>query len=357
MALQYVARPGLPSGGSAATQSLDLFLKTYTGEVLKTFKEVNVMRGLTRRRTLMSGRSAQFLGIGDLTAGYHTIGDNILIDNGYLQTPKQGEKLIHIDKELLSAVVIPNIEEAMSQYDYREPMTTGQGRALALKYDRQLFKVGIQGSRSTAGVPVANVMETNPVSTGDWNATGALASATLNGLTTGSAASAVIGTEVLRLAVVAAQTFDERDVPSTGRFFALPPVLYWSLVLNKDLVNRDYGGESNGVFYDGRVWRCAGFQLVPTNNLPNTNDTDETHKMVADGGAPNPVTANVYEGDYSLTKGLFWHQDALATVELLGLKMEQEYKIELRGTLMVASYALGHGFLRSDSLIELASVA
>lgn len=351
MSLQYTARPGLPSGGSAGSAALDLFLKVYTGEVLKTFTETNVMRALTRRRTIMNGRSAQFLGIGDLTAAYHTIGDNILIDNGYLQTPKQGEKLIHIDKELLSAVVIPNIEEAMAQYDYRGPMSEGQGRALGLKYDKQLFRVGVQGSRAGVGVPVANVMPFNPTSPSPWSATGGLASAALNDADAGKQPTAAIGTAVVELAIMAAQTFDEREVPRSERYFAVPPVIYWSLVLNKTLIEREYGGEGNGVFHDGKVWRCAGFQLVMTNNLPNSNETDDSNQMVTGG------QANDYSADFSLTKGLFWHRDALATVELLGLKMEQEYKVELRGTLMVASYALGHGFLRSDSLIELQSAA
>lgn len=351
MSLQFIARPGLPSGGTAATQALDLFLKKYTGEVLTTFKETNVMRQYTKRRTITAGRSAQFLGIGNLTAAYHTIGDNILIDSGYLQTPKQGEKLIHIDKELLSAVVIPNIEEAMAQYDYRAPMSMGQGRALALQYDKALLRVGVLGSRGTTGTPVANVMPVNPTSGGSWSATGGLANAALDAADPGGAATAAIGTATVALAVVAAQTFDEREIPRENRYFAVTPVVYWSLVLNKELINRDYNGDGNGVFYDGRVWRCAGFQLIMTNNLPNSNESSSwSNKMETDEG-------NTYGADFSLTKGLFWHEGALATVELLGLKMEQEYKIELRGTLMVASYAVGHGFLRSDSLIELQSVA
>lgn len=360
MALQYSARPGFPAGGTLGTQALDLFLKVYTGEVLKTFKETNVMRGLTRRRTLMSGRSAQFLGVGKMTAGYHTIGDNILIDSGYLQQPLQGEKLIHIDKELLSAVVIPNIEEAMSQYDYRGPMSEGQGRVLGLEYDKALFKVGIKGSRSATGIPINSAtlgFPNNPATGGSWSGTRGLVSASLNGAVAGGAASSTIGAGALALAVVAAQTFDEREVPRSDRYFAVNPCVYWSLVLNKELLNHEQGGASNGVFYDGTIWRCAGFQLVMTNNLPSTNDTSEAHKMIDDGAGANPALANDYAADYTLTKGLFWHKDALATVELLGLKMEQEYKVELRGTLMVASYAVGHGFLRSDSLIEMQSAA
>jgi len=50
-------------------------------------------------------------------------------------------------------------------------------------------------------------------------------------------------------------------------------------------------------------------------------------------------------------------KEAVGTVKLLDLAMESEYDIRRQGTLMVAKYAMGHGILRPECAIELATGA
>jgi len=49
------------------------------------------------------------------------------------------------------------------------------------------------------------------------------------------------------------------------------------------------------------------------------------------------------------TKGLFFTPSAIGTVKLMDLAMENEYEIRTQGNLMVAKYAMGHGWLRPSA--------
>ena len=46
---------------NGANDAQALFLKVFSGEILTTFEEMNVMKGLHTIRTISNGKSAQFL--------------------------------------------------------------------------------------------------------------------------------------------------------------------------------------------------------------------------------------------------------------------------------------------------------
>ena len=73
-----------------ATGDVDsLFLKVFSGEILTTFEEQNVMKDLHMVRTISSGKTAQFPVTGVASAAYHTVGEDIVDgSNGYLSTIK-----------------------------------------------------------------------------------------------------------------------------------------------------------------------------------------------------------------------------------------------------------------------------
>ena len=76
-------------GQSNLTGDTDaLFLKVFSGEVLTTFEENNIMMPLHRVRTISSGKTAQFPTTGVAEAKYHTPGESLFGDE-YLS-------LIHI---------------------------------------------------------------------------------------------------------------------------------------------------------------------------------------------------------------------------------------------------------------------
>ena len=94
-----------------ASGDLNTFLKVFSGEVLATFKE-NQMLGMTSVRQIASGKSAQFPVIGTTTSGYHTPGNEITGSS-----IKHAEKTITIDDLLLSSAFLSNLDEAKNHYD------------------------------------------------------------------------------------------------------------------------------------------------------------------------------------------------------------------------------------------------
>ena len=141
----------------------------------------------------------------------------------------------------------------------------------------------------------------------------------------------------------AAQTLDEKDVPSSDRYLFVKPEHYYKLVQDTTALNRDWGG--SGSYSDGKIIRIAGIQIVETNNLPSADLSSSQDKN------------ELYKKDFSKTLGLIMHKTGVGTVKLLELSTESDYVIGLQGTLTVAKMAIGHGILRPEACIELAKKA
>jgi hypothetical protein len=294
-----------------------LFLKVFAGEVLTAFAEKNVLLEKTTVRSISSGKSAQFPVTGNFSAAYHTPGNEILGES-----MNHAERVITIDDLLISNTFIANIDEAKNHYDVRANYSAKLGQALANTADRQMFQVGIQAARAaatvTGGFGGARIVDADFLTSSDDLIAGLFA---------------------------AAQAFDEKDVPEDERYAFVRPAQYYALAQNTKVLNKDWGGA--GAYADGKVLRIAGLTIVATNHLPSTNITTGT----------NAGTATRYAVDARTTAALVMQKEAIGTVKLLDLAMESEYDIRRQGTLMVAKYAMGHGILRPECSIELATGA
>lgn len=304
----------VPSRLGQANQSGDaraLFLLKYAGEVLTAFAENNVALQRSMVRTIDNGKSAQFPVFGKGGAQYHTPGVEI---NG--TTVPHNERIITIDDLLIADRFIANIDEAMNHYDVRAPYTRDTGRALAQAMDLNILRVGILTARASASV------------TGGFGGTRIV-----------SANSRTVAADLIAAAFAAAQAMDEKDVPDTDRFLFLRPQQYYLLVNSgHPLVNRDFSPD-NGNVAEGVVYKVAGFTIVKTNNLPQTNVT---------------TGPTAYQGNFTNVTALAMHNTAVGTVKLMDLSTEMEYQIQRQGTLIVAKYACGHGILRPEAAVEIA---
>lgn len=295
---------------NAAGDSKALFLKVASGEVLTAFTRTTQFMDKHIVRNITSGKSAQFPATGRTTARYHTPGEEILGLN-----IKQAERIITIDDLLISDVFIANFDEAMSHFELRGEYSKQIGEALAQNFDKNVAQVGVLAAR---------------------------ASAVVDGLPGGSrVVNAAMKTDSSVLAAsffTAAQTFDEKDVPAGDRWGFLKPAQYYLLAQDKDVINKDWNG--SGDYSKGAVYSIADIPFVKTNNLPTTN--------VATG-------PTAYHGDFTTTAALVMNRAAIGTVKLMDLAMEAEYDIRRQGTLMVGKYAVGHGILRPECALELAT--
>lgn len=311
---------------NATGDSFALFLKTFAGEVLTTFETQTVFKALHTIRTIKNGKSAQFPVTGIASAAYHTPGESIAdAGNSYLSTIKHGERLINIDKMLLSSAFIANLDEAQNHYDVRSIYTTEIGRALAREFDKTIARVIVKAARTAAYLGLNNA--------GTKLAKGA------SGLDTGAEIAAAI--------YEAAEELDKKNVPDDSRYCVLRPTEYYKLV--RELAEPSKPSPV-GSYVDGSVARVANVTIVKSNNVPADNFTSTSNQASA-------VTNNDYTVDMTSTVGLVFHPAAVGTVKLLDLAVESEYQIERQGTLMVAKYAMGHGILRPECAVELSSAA
>ena len=142
------SRVGLKQGGS---DNQELFLKKFSGEILTTFEEKNIMKPLHTIRTISDGKSAQFPVTGVASAKYHTVGQNIADSgNSYLSDIAKSEKIISIDKVLLASSFLANIDDVMNHYDIRSVYANELGNALANRFDTAVIKTFLAAARSAA---------------------------------------------------------------------------------------------------------------------------------------------------------------------------------------------------------------
>ena len=311
-----------------------LFLKVFSGEILTTFEEMNVMKGLHTIRTISNGKSAQFPVTGIATAKYHTAGENIAdAGNSYLSSVKHAEKVITIDDVLLASSFIANIDELKTHYDVRSIYAKELGKALAKRFDVATMKTLVAAARSATTI------------------SGGKAGIAIDGGEAADFSAAVIQEKLFE----AAQKLDENDIPNDGQRYAiLKPGDYYKLLQSgEEVINRDFGGR--GDVATGSLPMVAGLRIFKSNHLADVavaeaaqDQDDDTSNNDVFGGS-----GTGYNGDLSKTFIIGGHPSAVGTVKLLDLATESDYKLELQGTLFVAKYAMGHGVLRPEASFEI----
>lgn len=330
-------RSGLIQGGS---DNDALFLKVFSGEILTSFSETNVMKDLHMLRTISSGKSAQFPVSGIATAKYHNVGENIVESStGYLSNIGMNEKIITIDDVLVSSTFIANIDELKKHYDVRSIYAAELGKALAKRFDIATMKTLYAASQDSAN---------------------------LTNTPAGTSITTDLGTasDVIDALYGVAESLDKNDAPDEGRFAILAPATYYKLLTSDNVaINKDTG--SGGNVNAGTVASVAGIRLVKSNHLADIAELgDDSTETTGDGSSNNDVfgaNGAGYNGDFSpLTSGtgasleygiLAGTKEAIGTVKLLDLATESEYQIERQGTLFVAKYAMGHGVLRPECAV------
>lgn len=357
------------NNAATATDANELFLKVFSGEVLTTFEETNLMMGLHRVRTISSGKTAQFPVTGVASAKYHTPGESVLVDNAdYLSSINHGEVTISIDGVLQSSAFIADIDEAKNHYDVRSIYSTEIGRALAYHADRAVMRTVIAGARKTTDrfgtaqttdSGVANSKYLGGVISIDGTAAATATHILSEGEYGGpTGTNATVGSQLYEGIFKAANLMDSKNVSRDGRFCILSPDNYYKLLTeNKDAINRDFNPEGNGSLSGGELVEIAGIRILKSTHLPSGDESSSQDANFGDNAINNDVFG-VSQGGYSGvnftgTQGIVFQTEGVGSVKLMDLSMESEYFMERMGTLMLAKYAMGHGVLRPEACYEL----
>jgi hypothetical protein len=300
--------------GGQVNQSGDaraLFLKQYGGEVFTVFDRESVFMPRHYVRTISGGKSAQFPVVGGKTAAYHTPGTMIVGNAANLN-----EIVLTVDAFLMASSSIADEDQAISHFDYRQPFSTEDGKAIARQMDENVARCGIlaaltTSSRLAAGDPYVDKTVGKVINQASSN------------------------TDVVALKtamLLAATNFDEKDIPDSDRNMFLRPAQYQLLAADKDIISSDYGSASN--IKSLRVPQLYSFNLIKTNALPNTNVTG--------------TYSNKYNVDARNAVALIMRPRAVGTVKVRDLAVSmtgEEYRVTHNATLVKSQVFVGHGVL------------
>ena len=387
-------------GGATARQGSDsreLFLKLYAGEVMTAFQTRNVMMPLHRVRTISKGKEAQFIMTGKYRdAAYHTPGNRIAPDANASHT----ERLVTIDDLLINAQFIPRIDEAIQHFDVRNVYTQEAGYGLSKVADQNILRV-LTKAALTTNVERASKLINNYKSFDEEDFS---ANITIGPSTSNTAAKSREPKFIAKAIMDARRELEKIGAPLDGLVCLLPTDVYYDIFdhtqatdqVDLAIFNKDVGG--TGAIGSMQAPTIAGIPIVTTphfgsynsagtwsNSVFNTSSgaslgvtplsdgavgsgRDTAYNLAAsytattaggsnvgaDGGLDGTSSVN-FGTEASKIRGFVFSKDACATVKLMDLAVESEYQIDRQGTLIVSKYAMGHDVLRPAMAVALKS--
>ena len=314
------ATPQNPTKGAA---DFDLALTLYAGEVLAEFENKNVLMDLTRTKDLAPGAKAvQFLALGAIGNKYHTAGEDVFDDAGYMQTVAQGERLVYPDRENLSPIFLDKVEEVIGHWDARGEYAMKQGHGLAKTADQMIMRTLAIGAAESAG--------------GSYTASPA-------GFTDTSAAADPTSGEIIAYLLDHQEYMDQTDVPEEDRYALLTPAMNRLLFASADVdkyIDRDYEA-TNGSLAKSEVIMIAGFKIKKITHMPTDNFLDTDNKIASGVG-------NSYVYNATKLKIISFQREAVGTAKSSDLSVEIDYHSTKRGSSVIAAMQMGHGVLRAE---------
>lgn len=385
-----------------------LFLRVFSGEVMRAFKRATIFRDTIMTKTLNNGKSMTFPRLGRAVGRYHVPGTPVI---GTGNRIAEAEREIYVDDLYLADVFVYSLDELKESFSHRSAYAEALGEALAQKYDRNVCKVLFSAATDTGSVDDAwnRTMETVTVASVDAAAgtitlsgapTAAIASGkviyiplvdggqfsgtvtnvatavvtvspgsyppgalaniligstpwTLKKLDTGSTITGIDSSknnDLVAALFQAVQTLTEKDVPTGNLKCVVTPETYFKIVQSDRAVNTDFNaGGGNGSYASGTVARIAGLPLRMSNNLA---------KLAAEGQAVRELGERNPGYAPNMTKaiGIVYDSSAAGSVILKGIESQvtgSEVEALYQGTVLVSRMAAGHGALRPEAVVSL----
>lgn len=320
--MSLTTNPSLLGQANLSGSDTALFLKKFSGEVLATYDQVNVVGPMVRTATIDSGKTYQFPVLGEAEAVYHQRAESLYdITKNYLNNIEHGERTINVDRPLISSVFVDNWDDLINHYDTRSAYAKELGKALAVKDDKTVIRLLILAARSLATLTTTQ-------------------NSTKAGLELADAAMASTTSVLIEHMREAMQSLVEKDVPMDELVCLVRPAQYFALVNDGTFINADYN-TANGSKAAGLIDKAWGFKVIHSNHIPSTVISAE------------PGELNTYSGDFTKTVAVCFHKSAVGAVSRQGVTMETEYSVERQGTLMAAKMIKGYGILRPECAVEL----
>ena len=343
------------------TDTRELYLKLFSGEMFKGFQQNTIARDLVMKRTLRNGRSLQFIYTGRTGAEFHTPGNSILGNSD--GAPPVAEKTITIDDLLISSAFVYELDEILAHYDLRSEISRKIGYALAEKYDRLIFRAIARGARKASPVSATGFVEPGGTQ-----------------IRVGSSANesdAYSSAALVSAFYDAAAAMDEKGVSMDGRVAVLNPRQYYELIQavgTNGLVNRDVQGTA---LQGGQgIIEIAGIKIYKSMNIPflgkygtkyggttGVTDPGRTGDFVEVALEDADTAQTGINNDYgtaaefgSTSCGLIFQREAAGAVEAIGPQVQVtsgDTSIIYQGDVIVGRLAMGADYLNPAAAVEL----
>ena len=363
----YLGRIG-DTGTYNASNNRDLYLKIFSGELFKRFQHEAIARDRVTKRTLMNGKSLQFIYTGRTKAEYHTPGQAILgnTDNA----PPVAEKTVTVDDLLISSAFVYELDETLAHYELRGEISRKIGYALAQTYDRKIFRSITRGARAASPISKSGFVEPG----GSQIRVG----------TTAQANNAYDSDKLVDAFYDAAAALDEKGVSGEGRVAVLNPRQYYTLIQNvsgNGLINRDVQGTA---LQSGKgIIEIAGITIYKSMNIPFFGNFGTKLGGTAgaeDPGEPSPGNIGTFVGEdmlddeavaadnygsrnnygvderFAHSCGLIFQREGAAVVEAIGPQVQVtsgDVSVIYQGDVILGRLAMGSDYLNPAACVEL----
>jgi hypothetical protein len=217
------------------------------------------------------------------------------------------EKSVTIDKHFHYARLLEDVAEIQGLPSIRRFFTDDAGYALAKQTDTSLLQLAATWGGGTA------------------YSTAVIGDGTTAWVQTTSGNGSAISDAGVREVV---QDFDDEDVPSRDRYIVIPPVEKKRMLGNTRYTEQAFVGEvgMNNSIRNGLVGDLYGFEIYVSSNLETIDSSDCT----------------------SYRPALFFQRDSLVLAEQLTPRVQEQYKLEALGDLIVADALYGVSTIRGN---------
>lgn len=312
-------------GQSNPVDNRSLYLDLFGGEIITAFDNATVTLDKHTIKSLSGGaKSYRFPKTWKAEAEYHTPGTELL-GNDFTT----GELTINVDDILVSHYAIADLDRILSHYDMRSIISKEMGTALAKVFDKNVFRQLILAARDAGSSPFPG---------GESIVDASLAAS-------GGVYDGIDWIDAIRDANI--RLFN-KDVPEDmPRYLAVTTEVFDAIKYAKDsngqylVLNRDFQADiAGGISSRAESIKIDGVTVVKSRNIPAIDESAATGVY------------SKYRADFSNTVGVMWCPQAVATVKLMDISMENERDVRRLEDFMVAKMFVGHGTMRPEMAIE-----
>ena len=338
-----------------------LVLPIWAGEVIHAYDQYNIFEPMVESRTITSGTSMEFpvTGYVDLQPVW-SAGEELMGGKDSTATTFR----INLDKRpIASHFELDNIDLMLTQWEYRSELAKQSGRVLADARDRQ---IGAYIARAAA----ENGLSEDPRATDHfgYSAIGGLGGKVFcnekfDDLGNASSTAAARTDAALKLLEKLEEfqiRLQEVDAPTEGVFCAVEPRTFQDIrALGVARDSSDLAGGAGRPFFGGVAdagglgaglqqgmfgladrLEYQGVTIIKTNHLPNKDYA--------------AAARNIGEARYNRTfhvapvKALIWQQACVASLKMMGLKVDQVDDVRRNTVFTVASMMAGTGVMKPE---------